>query len=108
MDEAEAERLIEEEEKFRAEQAAIEAERQRRILVARHKLETERRHAGEEIERQKSALDARRRETELEQQKLQGLILQNLPGSIPQDAIIKPQNSGIKLITPQLQGGTTN
>ncbi|MGB7205756.1 MAG: AsmA family protein [Anderseniella sp.] len=104
----EEKRLIEEEEKFRAEQAAIEAERQRRILVARHKLETERRHAGEEIERQKSALDARRRETELEQQKLQGLILQNLPGSIPQDAIIKPQNSGIKLITPQLQGGSTN
>jgi uncharacterized protein involved in outer membrane biogenesis len=108
----EEQRLIEEERKFREEQAAIEAERKRRIIEARQARETARRRKAEELERLKSAADARARaakaEVEAQQQRLKDLIQQNVPSTIPEDAIIKPQNSGTQIFVPQQPAGAAN
>ena len=104
----EEQRLIEEEEKFRVEQVAKEAERQRRIIEQRHARETARRRAAEERERIRSAADARRHAAEQEQRLLKDLIQQNVPSTIPEDAIINPQNSGVRITPPQAAPGTAN
>ncbi len=97
----EEQRLVEEERKFREEQERREAERQRLIIEQRQARETARRHAAEEKQRMKAAASARARAARQEQQRLKDLIQENVPSTIPDDAIVKPQNSGIRFIVPQ-------
>ncbi|WP_108881276.1 AsmA family protein [Anderseniella sp. Alg231-50] len=90
-------RLIEEERKYREEQAAREAERERKLREAR---ETAARRARQEEERVNADEGTDSRATTIEQQRLQDLIEKSIPLEIPDAAIIEPQNSGLLSIQP--------
>lgn len=108
-------RLIEEERRYREEQTALEAERQRKILEAR---EAAARRASGQEERVNTNEGAESRATTIEQQRLKDLIENSIPLEIPDAAIIpdtstlpdaaispsvtfiRPRNSGLQTIQP--------
>ena len=95
--------LIEEERLFREEQAAKEAERERKLLEASEATarSTEEKSGLQEEDKPVDATErAPQGATTMEQQRLKDLIEQNLLPEIPDAAIIDSQNSGMSPAQP--------